>query len=98
MQAMGDVDELISLISLLLAEDLPVDVRADLITSQHDLFNVRGHLSIPGFAVRKQERVAQVDTRLALNIRAGGDGDPHKNLQTEPPAATWQRDRAAGAA
>ena len=46
--ALGDVDELNSLIGLLLCETLPADV-AELMTGvQHDLFDLGGELSIPG--------------------------------------------------
>ena len=47
--AMGDVDELNSCIGVLLCEDMPADVRELLIDIQHQLFNLGGELSIPGF-------------------------------------------------
>src|SRR3954463_1932262 len=47
--AMGDVDELNSHIGLLLCEALPDGVRDLLVTVQHELFNLGGELSIPGF-------------------------------------------------
>jgi len=51
--AMGDVDELNSHIGLLLCEDLPADVRELLIDIQHQLFNLGGEISIPGFELLK---------------------------------------------
>jgi cob(I)alamin adenosyltransferase len=63
-QAMGDVDELNSTLGLLLAEPLPDDVRALLVLIQHELFNLGGELSIPGFEVLKPEAVAQLDDAL----------------------------------
>ena len=54
-QAMGDVDELNSALGVLLAEKLPDDVRALLVVNQHELFNLGGELSIPGYALLKAE-------------------------------------------
>ena len=64
-QAMGDVDELNSHIGLLLAEDVPADVRELLVDVQHQLFNLGGELSIPGFELLKDEALAQLDAVLA---------------------------------
>lgn len=64
-QAMGDVDELNSHIGLLLCEDLPADVRELLIDVQHQLFNLGGELSIPGFELLKGDALAQLDDALA---------------------------------
>lgn len=64
-QAMGDVDELNSQIGVLLAEPLPDDVRALLVVIQHELFNLGGELSIPGFELLKAEAVARLDEALA---------------------------------
>ena len=62
--AMGDVDELNSSLGVLLAEPLPDDVRALLVTIQHELFNLGGELSIPGFELLKAEAVARLDEAL----------------------------------
>ena len=62
--AMGDVDELNSHIGLLLCEDMPADVRELLIDIQHQLFNLGGELSIPGFELQKDEALAQLDAAL----------------------------------
>ena len=62
--AMGDVDELNSHIGLLLCEDMPADVRELLIDIQHQLFNLGGELSIPGFELLKDEALAQLDAAL----------------------------------
>lgn len=64
-QAMGDVDELNSTLGVLLAEPLPDDVRELLVVIQHELFNLGGELSIPGYALLKPEAVAQLDEALA---------------------------------
>ena len=63
-QAMGDVDELNSGIGVLLCEDLPADLREALITIQHDLFDLGGELSIPGFEMMTDAQVARLDALL----------------------------------
>lgn len=63
--AMGDVDELNSGLGVLLAEPLPDDVRALLVAIQHELFNLGGELSIPGFTLLKAEAVLRLDEALA---------------------------------
>ena len=63
--AMGDVDELNSHIGLLLCEALPPGVRALLVEIQHQLFNLGGELSIPGYELLKPEAVAALDAALA---------------------------------
>jgi cob(I)alamin adenosyltransferase len=54
--AMGEVDEL--------CEDMPADVREVLVEVQHQLFNLGGELSIPGFELLKEEAVAALDEAL----------------------------------
>jgi cob(I)alamin adenosyltransferase len=63
-QAMGDVDELNSGLGVLLAEPLPADVRELLVVIQHELFNLGGELSIPGFQLLKEEAVLRLDNAL----------------------------------
>ncbi len=64
-QAMGDVDELNSHIGLLLCETLPPAARELLVEIQHQLFNLGGELSIPGFELLKPDAVLQLDEALA---------------------------------
>ena len=64
-QAMGDVDELNSGLGVLLAEPLPADVRELLVVIQHELFNLGGELSIPGFELLKVDAVLRLDEALA---------------------------------
>ena len=66
-QAMGDVDELNSHIGLLLCESLPDEVRSLLVEVQHELFNLGGELSIPGFQLLKDEALAVLDQALELH-------------------------------
>jgi cob(I)alamin adenosyltransferase len=63
--AMGDVDELNSHIGVLLCEPMPDDVRTLLVEIQHQLFNLGGELSIPGFELLKPEAVLALDEALA---------------------------------
>jgi cob(I)alamin adenosyltransferase len=63
--AMGDVDELNSQIGVLLCETLPPDARELLVEIQHQLFNLGGELSIPGFELLKAEAVLALDEALA---------------------------------
>jgi len=62
--AMGDVDELNSNLGVLLCEDMPERVRELLVEVQHQLFNLGGELSIPGFELLKPEAVATLDAAL----------------------------------
>jgi len=66
-QAMGNVDELNSHIGLLLCETLPAQMRELLIDVQHQLFNLGGELSIPGFELLKEAAGLQLDQALATH-------------------------------
>ncbi len=63
--AMGDVDELNSTLGVLACEDLPDDVRMVLSDIQHDLFDLGGELSIPGYTMVTEAQVAALDGWLA---------------------------------
>ena len=62
--AMGDVDELNSNIGVLLCEDMSASMRELLVEVQHQLFNLGGELSIPGFELLKPDAVALLDGAL----------------------------------
>lgn len=62
--AMGDVDELNSALGLLLAEEVPAELRAAFAQVQQDLLDLGGELSIPGHALLKPERVKALDENL----------------------------------
>ncbi len=62
--AIGDVDELNSQIGLLLCEELPPALREELISIQHDLFDLGGELCIPGYALIVESHVARLDALL----------------------------------
>lgn len=63
--ALGDVDELNSHIGLLLTErELPQDIRELLTQVQHDLFDLGGELSMPGYELLKEAQLMQLDEAL----------------------------------
>ncbi len=62
--AMGDVDELNSVLGLLLTEPISASIRDCLTSIQHDLFNMGGEICMPGYALIKAERVAALETIL----------------------------------
>jgi cob(I)alamin adenosyltransferase len=68
--AMGDVDELNSHIGVLLCEAMPDPVRTLLVEIQHQLFNLGGELSIPGFELLKPEAVLALDEALEAHNEA----------------------------
>lgn len=63
--ALGDVDELNSVIGVLMAETLPQDVLDALLGIQHDLFDLGGELCIPGFENMSERQVQRLDELLA---------------------------------
>lgn len=63
-EALGEVDELNSVIGLLLTENLPEDIRALLLDVQHSLFDAGGELSIPGYRLLAAESVDALEAAL----------------------------------
>ena len=63
--ALGDVDELNSVLGLLNAETLPPEVANDLLSLQHDLFDIGAELCIPGHTALNETHLARLDERLA---------------------------------
>ena len=59
--AIGAVDELNSTIGVLLAESLPDEVSRCLVDVQHDLFDLGGELSIPGYSAVADAHVARLE-------------------------------------
>jgi cob(I)alamin adenosyltransferase len=62
--AMGDVDELNSIIGIMQTEALQPNTHAALSGIQHDLFDLGGELCMPGYAMIKAERVTALETQL----------------------------------
>jgi cob(I)alamin adenosyltransferase len=60
-RALGDVDELNSTLGVLLAEEVPDDIREALGNVQQDLLDLGGELSIPGHVMLTAEKVARLD-------------------------------------
>jgi cob(I)alamin adenosyltransferase len=59
--AMGDVDELNSLIGILIEQDISDDIVEQLQDIQHVLFNLGGELSIPGAELVLEEHVQKLE-------------------------------------
>jgi cob(I)alamin adenosyltransferase len=64
-EAIGAVDELNSTLGLLLAEALPGAVAESLTEVQHDLFDLGGELSIPGYGAVREAHVDRVEQAIA---------------------------------
>jgi cob(I)alamin adenosyltransferase len=62
--ALGDIDELNSAIGVVLAEQVPSEVRALLEQVQHDLFDLGGEVSIPGHVLLTEKQVTQLEVIL----------------------------------
>ncbi len=63
-QAIGAVDELNSVLGVLMAEVIPESVRVCLHDVQHDLFDLGGELSIPGHRSLGPEHVTRLEQDL----------------------------------
>lgn len=61
---LGEVDELNSFVGLLLCEDMPADLREELVSIQHDLFDLGGELCIPGYQLITDVHVERLDGLL----------------------------------
>ena len=62
--AMGDVDELNSVIGLLLTEPVSAKIKDCLTRVQHDLFDMGGEICMPGYDLIKPERVTDLENLL----------------------------------
>jgi cob(I)alamin adenosyltransferase len=63
--ALGEIDELNSVIGLLLAETLPAELALHLSDVQNDLFDLGGETCIPGHSMVSEHQVARLDEWLA---------------------------------
>ncbi|HEY8085728.1 MAG TPA: cob(I)yrinic acid a,c-diamide adenosyltransferase [Methylophilaceae bacterium] len=63
-EAMGDVDELNSILGVLMVETMPESIHKILIAIQHDLFDLGGELCIPGYVLLKSDRTDWLEQRL----------------------------------
>ena len=64
MQCIGEVDELNSFVGVLLAQEIPEDVRQCLVDVQHALFDLGGELAIPGSTAVTDNYVSGLETAL----------------------------------
>jgi len=60
----GDIDETNAVIGLVLAEDVPDDVRALLTGVQHDLFDLGGEVCIPGTSLISAQHVRRLEAAI----------------------------------
>jgi len=75
--ALGDVDELNSIIGILLCESVPDEVRSLMIGVQHDLFDLGGELSVPGGAFLKEAQPGRLEAAID---RYNADLEPLKEF------------------
>ena len=62
--AMGDIDELNSVVGMVISKCKPGVVAETLLTIQHDLFNLGGQLSMPDYQMITDERVQWLEETL----------------------------------
>lgn len=62
--AIGDVDELNSVIGIILTQEINNDVRSVLTRIQHQLFNLGGELSLPGYQLIQKQHVTYIENQL----------------------------------
>ena len=63
-EALGAVDELNSIVGILLTQDVPEDIQALLTDIQHELFDLGGELSIPGRMAITDVQTERLETTL----------------------------------
>jgi cob(I)alamin adenosyltransferase len=71
--AIGEIDETNAVLGLLLAEELPADVRMLLTDVQHDLFDLGGEVCIPGMNMMTAQHVERLEEAI-----------DHYNAELEP--------------
>lgn len=62
--ALGEIDELNSLLGVLLTEELPGEAASALLAVQHDLFDLGGETCIPGHSMLTEAHVLRLDEML----------------------------------
>ena len=73
MHAIGDVDELNSMMGVVIHKSQPGEIKEDMVTIQHDLFNLGGQLAMPDYEKINQQRIEWLENSL-----------DKMNLQLEP--------------
>ncbi len=62
--AMGDVDELNSVIGMMITKKVPDILVNTLEQIQHDLFNLGGEICFPGYVILKQKRIQELEESI----------------------------------
>ena len=62
--AMGDVDELNSVIGIMMSKSVPLRLVDILTKIQHDLFNVGGEICIPGFVMLEGSKIDDLEQAI----------------------------------
>jgi cob(I)alamin adenosyltransferase len=60
-EAIGEVDECNSTVGVLLTHTLPSEIRQWLVSVQHDLFDLGGELSIPGYVTITEQHIERLE-------------------------------------
>jgi cob(I)alamin adenosyltransferase len=63
-ESLGNIDELNSIIGIVLTEKIPNDMKAILERVQHDLFDIGGELSIPNHIVIDEKKIDFLENSL----------------------------------
>ena len=64
MHAIGDVDELNSMLGLVIKKTQLSEIKENIITIQHDLFNLGGQLAMPDYDMMQQSRTDWLEKTL----------------------------------
>jgi len=64
MNAMGTVDELNSVIGLLICKLDDIELESMFTAIQHDLFNIGGEISMPGHSFIKEEKISGLEAKI----------------------------------
>ncbi len=75
--ALGEVDELNSLLGVILCEEMPDEARELLVSIQHDLLDLGGELAVPGANFLKETQLERIDAAVA---RYNGELSPLKEF------------------
>lgn len=63
-EVMGDVDELNSILGILLTHDIDQQIKEEITRIQHDLFDLGAEICIPGHLVITEQRVIELEKSL----------------------------------
>ncbi|MBU1237707.1 MAG: cob(I)yrinic acid a,c-diamide adenosyltransferase [Gammaproteobacteria bacterium] len=75
--ALGEIDELNSLLGAILCEEMPAEVRELLVDIQHDLLDLGGELAVPGATFLKKTQLTRIEVAVE---RYNGELSPLKEF------------------